>query len=707
MQLPRWLTQGVIAIACCLGLWSISAPIADANPVQTDHVRVRLISEVEQVQPGTPFWTALRFQIQAGWHIYWKNPGDSGLRTTIDWRLSEGVTADEITWPTPERLSAGPLLNFGYQGEVYLPVQLTPAATLSSAEPIQLQANADWLVCQIDCIPESAVLDLTLPVQAGAPTFDPQWRSALELTRQRLPEPSPWPVTARATDAVLTLRVAAPGLASGHLQSVAFFPEQDGVIVNAAPQEMAVDDQGISLEIQRGYRVDLDQVSGVLAFKESLDSGVVTRGVTIQAPVTAGAAIAPAARLSPALPLWRVLALAFLGGVILNLMPCVFPVLSLRALNLVQKAEKDRRQLRIEAIAFTIGILVSFTALAAALLGLRSLGQQIGWGFQLQSPWFVALMAYLMFAVGLSLSGFFVFGAALMGVGQGWAAQSGWRGEFFSGIFAVVAATPCTGPFMATAIGIALAQPSPLAIAIFQMMGLGLALPYGILSLMPGLQRLLPKPGAWMETFQQLLAFPLYGATVWLVWVLTLQTGPTGLAAVLSGLVLIGFAAWVQQKTQLGTRFRRRIGTGVALMVLGAALTLTQIPVSQPSGSPQAASASELTWEPYSAQRLHQLRVADSPVFVNFSAAWCVTCLVNEQAALNQPGVIAAFERHGVARLKADWTNRNPEIAQVLESFGRSGVPLYLAYPASAAAEPIVLPHLLTPNRVIQALEAL
>lgn len=720
--MPRWkLTRSfiasILAIACCLGMMPIAqtgsaqASPAQASPVQTDHARVQLVSQVAQAQPGSPFFVALRFQIQDGWHIYWKNPGDSGASPTLDWQLPEGVAASDIRWPAPERLPVGPLMNFGYSGEVYLPVQLTPAATLPSPQTLQLRANADWLVCKVDCIPESAALSLTLPVQETAPSPDPQWQPALAAAQQNLPQPSPWPIAAAFNAERLTLRVDALGLDQGTLRSASFFPNRDGVIVNAAPQSMTLSDRGLTLEMQRGYLTDLDAVSGVLVLTEALPSGEVTRAVEVAAPVSP---LLPTTAQPTAAPIWQVMGLAFLGGLVLNLIPCVFPVLSLKALSIVQKAEKSPRQVRLQAIAFTAGVVVSFTVVVGVLLVLRSLGQQIGWGFQLQSPWFVALMAYVMFAVGLSLSGALVFGASLMGIGQGLAAQSGYRGEFFSGVFATVVATPCTAPFMATAIGVALTQSAPVAIAVFEMLALGLALPYVALSLTPALRDRLPKPGAWMETFQQLLAFPMYGATAWLVWVLAQQTGTAGLGAVLGGLILIAFAAWVYQKTQFGSRFWRRAGAGLSLLVLGGALTLAQIPAvttsTQVAADPNISSpeaASRLAWEPYSAQRLEALKGAGSPVFVNFSASWCITCLVNEKVALSQPEVARAFERNGVAYLKADWTNRDAAIARTLESFGRSGVPLYVAYPAASGAEPVVLPQLLTADAVIDVLEAL
>ncbi|MGF1537972.1 MAG: protein-disulfide reductase DsbD family protein [Elainellaceae cyanobacterium] len=702
--MPLWITKNLLSIAIAILFWLGAVSTAQANPVRADHAQVQLVSEVARAQPGSPFSVALRFQIQPEWHIYWKNPGDSGARPTVDWQLPEGVTASDIHWPAPERLPVGPLMNFGYSGKVYLPIQITPAATLPNPQTLSLQANVDWLVCRVDCIPESAVLNLTLPIQNTSPILDPQWQSDLAAVQEDLPQPSPWLMTATATDERLALQVNALGLDQGTVQSASFFPDQDGIIINAAPQTMTLDNQGLTLEIPRGYATNLERVSGVLVLTEALSTGEVSRAVEVAAAVST----AYSATQAGASPIWQVIGLAFLGGIILNLMPCVFPVLSLKALSMVQKVKRSPGQVRLQAIAFIAGVLVSFTAIVSVLLVLRSLGQQIGWGFQLQSPWFVALMAYIMFAVGLSLSGVFVFGASLMGIGQGLASQSGYRGEFFSGVFAAVVATPCTAPFMATAVGVALTQPAPVAIAIFEALALGLALPYVALSLTPGLRDRLPKPGAWMETFQQLLAFPMYGATAWLVWVLVQQTGSAGVGAVLVGLILIAFAAWIHQKTQFASKFWRRSGLGVSLLALGVALTLTQFPV--PSEVPQVASdstSSQPLWEPYTAQRLEALKASETPVFVNFSASWCITCLVNEQVALSQPEVARALERHGVTYLKADWTNRNPAIARTLESFGRSGVPLYVAYPGLAGAEPVVLPQLLTADAVVDVLEAL
>ncbi|MGB7445310.1 MAG: protein-disulfide reductase DsbD domain-containing protein [Coleofasciculaceae cyanobacterium] len=357
--MQHWLVRSLLSISLAIAawLWMIPIPMAIANPVQTEHVEVQLVSEVQQAQPGSPFLVALRFQIQDGWHIYWKNPGDSGASPTIDWQLPEGVTAGEILWPAPERLPVGPLMNFGYSGEVYLPIQLTPTSTLPSPDTLQLQADADWLVCKVDCIPESATLDLMLSIQETA-SPDPQWQPALEATQQALPQPSPWPVTAAISfasaqgaiaDNTVKLRVEAPGLEPGTLQSVTFFPNQDGVIVNAAPQTLTVDDQGLTLAVPQGYLTDLEEVGGVLVLKEALASGEVTRAVEVAAPVSD--ALPAPSQDSGGLSLWQVMGLAFLGGLVLNLMPCVFPVLSLKALSIVQKAEKSPRQVKLQAIA--------------------------------------------------------------------------------------------------------------------------------------------------------------------------------------------------------------------------------------------------------------------------------------------------------------------------------------------------------------------
>ncbi|WP_293084704.1 protein-disulfide reductase DsbD domain-containing protein [Moorena sp. SIO3H5] len=699
-QLLTW----IIALALTLSTALLPIAPASANPVQTENVEVQLISEVINIQPGTPFWVGLHFNINPGWHTYWRNPGDSGLGATLKWTLPPGFEVGDIVWPYPQRLPLEPLMNFGYEEEVTLLSQITPPANLATPDALQLRVKADWLVCEVNCIPEEGTFNLTLPITSRPPLVNQNWAQVFEQARQTLPKPSPWQVTVTIEPKDLTLQVDAPEMEEAQIQEVTFFPHQDGIISNPAPQIAELNQDGITLRLQRGYLRKLDPITGVLVIRESLDNQSVVQAFTIEAAVSNEIGkTAP----TPTQPRWEVLLLALLGGIILNLMPCVFPVLSLKALNIVQKSQKSPKQVRRHAIAFTAGILVSFTVVASVLLILRSLGQQIGWGFQLQSPVFVTLMAYLMFAVGLSLSGVFIFGASIMGIGQRLTTRSGYIGEFFTGVFATVVATPCTAPFMATALGVALTQSVPIAIAIFEMLGLGLALPYLAISFTPGLQRILPKPGAWMETFQQLLAFPMYAATAWLIWVLAQQTGTNGLAAALAGLILIAFATWLHQKTRLLPPLGKHLGSICALVALGFSLSLAQISTTTPA--PLTYNQNQgIKWQPYTAQRLVKLRQSGNPVFLNFSASWCITCLVNDRVALNQPETIAAFESKKIALLKADWTNRDPAITKALESFGRSGVPLYVLYPGdSEFTEPIILPQILSPEQVQRAIKKL
>ena len=395
--------------------------------------------------------------------------------------------------------------------------------------------------------------------------------------------------------------------------------------------------------------------------------------------------------------------LALLGGVILNLMPCVFPVLSIKVLGLVEHSGQSPERVRKHGLAYTAGVLAAFGALGILLLGLRAAGLQVGWGFQLQSPVVIAVLAYVLLAVGLNLSGVFHLGGTLQGAGAGLMRHltqgSGFAGSFFTGVLAAVVATPCTAPFMATAIGFALVQPAGVALTVMLALGLGLALPFLALTFAPGLIGRLPRPGAWMETLKQVLAFPVYATVAWLVWVLAQQVSPAGLFAGLIGLVLVALAAWSFNAAQTATpTWGRRLGLGtVAASLIGVSALTAALDRAGPAGAPQMSASAG--YEPFTQARLGELLATNRPVFVNMTAAWCITCLVNEQAALSSAAVKAAFADRNIAYLKGDWTNRNPEITRVLEKHGRSGVPLYLLY--AGDSEPIVLPQILTPAIVL------
>jgi thiol:disulfide interchange protein/DsbC/DsbD-like thiol-disulfide interchange protein len=690
---------GVVLLAIAV----IATPAAGNSP-SGPLVNVELVSEVASVQPGVPFWVAVKQQIAPGWHTYWVNPGDSGEPMRLEWALPRGVTADQISWPAPERIPLDPAMSYGYSGEVLLPVRIQPPAGTRLGNTLTLRASAAWLVCEKECIPEEATVALTLPVSTARPAADPRWGAEMARARAALPRPSPWPVTAAATEETVTLSVAATGLNPERIQDAWFYPLEWGLIGYAFHQTLAVSPRGLTLSVARGPLPDAvaRPVEGVLVITEHLDAGPVRQAFTVRAdPPAAGP---PAAAWSwPAL--LQALALALLGGLVLNLMPCVLPVLSVKALSLVAHSGHGAAVMRRHGLTYTLGVLVSFAIVAGGLIAFRAAGEQIGWGFQLQSPTFVTLLAYVFFLMALAMSGVVTIGGRATGFGSTLAARSGYLGSFFTGALATLVATPCTAPFMATAVGYALTQPAPVALAVFEALGLGLALPYLLLSLVPAWARLLPRPGRWTVRLQQFLAFPLYATVAWLVWVLSLQSGPAGLAACLAGLVLLGLGAWLFETTRHATGGARGI-RAVAVVCVIAAVGLVALSDEPTPAAVRANDADAgIPWELYSPELLTELRASGVPVFVNFTAAWCITCLVNERVALRSVEVAASFMEKGVAYLKADWTRRDPEIAQVLASFERSGVPLYLLYPASGAEQPHVLPQILTEHIVLEALE--
>ncbi|HSF05091.1 MAG TPA: protein-disulfide reductase DsbD domain-containing protein [Methylomirabilota bacterium] len=702
-RLCEYLTASLVV----LGTLVLASPAGAATSSNSPLVHVELVSDVASVQPGAPFWVALRQRIPPGWHTYWANPGDSGEPTRLEWTLPSGVTAREISWPAPERIPLGPAVSYGYSGEVLLPVRIDPPAELRPGDTLTLHAAAAWLVCEKECIPEEGAVELTLPVAAGRPAPDRRWGDTMARTLAALPRPSPWPVTVSATATTITLTVAATGLQPARIQDAWFYPLEWGLITYAAPQALAVSPQNLTLSAARGPLADAvtRPVEGVLVITERLDAGPVRQAFVVRAP--APAAAAAAAWSWPTL--LAAMALALLGGLVLNLMPCVLPVLSVKALSLVAHGSRGPAVMRRHGLAYTSGVLICFAIVAGGLIGFRAAGEQVGWGFQLQSPLFVTLLAYVLFVMALALSGAVTIGGDVTGVGSTLAVRSGYTGSFFTGALATLVATPCTAPFMATAVGYALTQPGPVALVVFEALGLGLALPYLALSLAPGWARLLPRPGPWMQRLQQVLAFPMYATVAWLVWVLSLQVGPAGLAACLAGLVLVGLGVWLYETTRHSVGGARGIRAVAALSVLIA----VSLPALGDPPSPRVAPAERgetgIPWEPYTPERVTELRAGGNAVFVNFTAAWCITCLVNERVALRSSEVTAGFVDKGVAYLKADWTRRDPEIARVLATFDRSGVPLYLLYPANGAGaeRPHVLPQILTERIVLEALQRL
>ncbi len=699
-----------------------------ADLATTPRVEARLVAEVTGVPAaGGTISLALHQKMQEGWHTYWINPGESGEPTTLAWTLPEGFAASAIKWPYPERIPFGDLANYGYSNEVLLRVEIAVPEGLKPGSTITFKTEANWLVCKDVCIPESATLDLTLPVVDGAPPKNDAWKETFAAARAKEPKKESQPVIFTefaATDKDVTLYFpaltahVATGTQEPHTpkdfgKGAQFFPYTKGLIKASAPQVAVPVEKGFTITVPAGWRLrdaerrkETEAIEGVLVMR-AIDTAVgePDRVEAYEVSLSRGEVPAATPQIAAAdLPLLQAILFAVLGGLILNLMPCVFPILSMKALALVQAGHAERPWA--DGLAYMLGVMATFAALGGALLWLRAMGEDVGWGFQLQSPLSVAALAYVLTLVGLNLSGVFNVGGSVQGMGQGLAQRGGLIGTFFTGVLAVIVAAPCTAPFMGAAMGYAFTQPSAITIAVFLALGFGLALPWVVVTLSPALVRLLPRPGAWMERFKQFLAFPMYAAVVWLVWVVSQQVTPEGLFRVMLGLVLLALAAWAFGVAQSrAARSERILLSGfVFLASLGASIALIALPFAPRTadGQPAAVDAA-IPAEPYTTARLAALRAEGKPVFVNLTAAWCVSCLYNERVALSSNITAEAFKASGTIYLIGDWTNRNPEISALLKQHGREGVPLYLYY-APGASEPRILPQILNESLMLEVL---
>ena len=699
----------------------LASPTAFAlsgSAVATDNVKARLVSEVNSIGPGQIFWVALELDIRDGWHTYWRNPGDSGEATKLKWQLPPGFKAGDIVWTTPHLFEIAPLVNYGYAKHAVHLVQISAAKDLKAGTPVPLSAKASWLVCSDVCIPEGADLQLTMPASAAAGGVDPAAASLFAAARSELPSAEPAPTTARISGDRLVITLGpAWGATLSAIKSLQFFPYAEGGIEYAAPQTLTRGKDALELSMKIGFEPPkAGAIRGVLVATEQ--SGAQPQAVPIEiAADFSGAGAAqlkagprytpmPHPKDEPATSLPVLVLLAIMGGMFLNLMPCVFPVLSIKAIGLVEQAKKQPAAVRAKGLVFAAGVISSMLCLAAALLILRAGGEEVGWGFQLQSPLFVTLMIYLLFAVGLNLSGVFEVGGGLAGMGDGLTQGDGYRASFFTGVLTTLVATPCTAPFMGLAVGAALTQSAWVALCIFVALGFGLSLPYLLLSFAPWLRRALPKPGAWMDTLKQIFAFPIYASAAWLLWVLSQQTSSFGLGAALAGIILIALAAWAYQKSNSssgGGRTAVLVTAGLALAV-AVILPVRFADVAAASASVAANTEGGEQWQPYSAARVAELNAAGRPLLVNFTASWCLTCLVNERNAFSDSAVQEIFRDKKVTLMKGDWTNRDPAITQALAAFGRAGVPLYVVYNGKrGSSEPQVLPQILTAGVVQSA----
>lgn len=655
----------------------------------------------------------LRLAHQPHWHTYWLQPG-TGLPTSLAWQLPPGWSAGPIRWPAPHRVydTAKNLAGNGYEGTIYLPVDLTPPAGLAPDTPVTLRAKAEWLMCKDVCIPGEAEVSITLtPTAPGAMTTanvtDSAAGEALLATIEGLPTPLPASFGATATRApgAKTLRLQLSGLAPPASVEPWFF-DADAAVAYDQPQTkssaVSTADYSVELVVSDYAPAELTRLRGVLTVGPAL-------AYELDLPITAASAsdighsssvIDHSEKNGAGASFAGIIAVAFLGGLILNLMPCVFPVLGLKVMGFVQQAGEDRKKITAHGLVFTTGVLLSFWTLAGVLAILRAGGEQLGWGFQLQEPAFVFALAVVLLAFALNMSGAFEFGLGATSVGGNLQQKQGLSGSFFTGVLATIVATPCSAPFLAPALGAALALPTLASFAVFTAIGLGLSTPYLVLAAYPAAVRALPRPGAWMESFKQGMAFLLYGTVGLMIWILAGQLSGEALLSALLALTLLAFALWLYgcATAPSASGKPRRVPFVLAIVLAVGALAY---------GWPRAAAPDEIVWEPWSAERVAALRAEGRPIYVDFTARWCFTCQTNKKAVFHGPGsgdVLKTFRDQKIATLRGDWTNRDPLITAELKRWNRAAVPFNLLY-LPGRPEPKILPELLTAATVLEALE--
>lgn len=673
-----------------LSLWTSTSIFAlealQLGPsVEGPHTRIELGYESESVPRGDSLRIALRFTLEEGWHVYWKNPGDSGLPPKVQWTTPEGIRIEgPLAWPTPHRIAIPPLADYGYDSQLALPYRLQTDAHKWTDARSEIEARISWLVCKDVCVPGKATVRFTLqpgPLKIRKTCFD-----LIERTLSSAPNALLSPVSLEDTpDNWIFHFPELPVTDVSEIRKAEIFPNESLWFSAASLQTISEEQGTLTLSIPKGDTPP----------KGSLFSGL------LRLELLSGQVLAFdfQADRSASFSLWTALLFAFLGGLILNLMPCVFPVLSLKIMSVVHA--RTERQPRLGALAYLFGIVLSLWTLWSLLLLFRTGGTELGWGFQLQSPLFIAFLTLLFFVLGLNFLGVFEFQVRLPTfMGRKLIQSEGIVGDFWNGILAVAVASPCTAPFMGAALGYALSQSLFTGWAVFTAMGIGLAFPFLVLGFAPRLLGFLPRPGAWMETFKQFLAFPMFFTAVWLLWVLDLLSGPMTVAVVLVTLIFIAMLFWFGRRRNLFS------GTLPLALLLLTGLSLLGVHwLAHDSSSSARNSAKDTRWQPFSEERLKEALNSGQKVFIDFTAAWCLTCQVNKKVALETEAVRAAFDRNHILMLRADWTHPDPKISAFLARFNRSGVPLYLYYAEGANAAPTLLPEVLTPQLVIDALE--
>ena len=671
------MTQIMRLILLCAALLFGGAAYAQLGGER--HMDVQLHAESPSVRPGGSVSLALVMRPKPGWHGYWQNPGDAGVATRADWRIANGAAAGPLLYPIPSRLLVAGLMNYVYERDYALLSELKIPAGARAGGLVPIRVRLDYLVCTEQlCVPESAELTTSLKID---PAAGEARTTEFDAYRQALPRPLGADATFERKDG--RLRLAIPLPASAAVSDPYFFPITDRAAKYSAPQSFSRNGDMLIVETEPAQDKPA-AIEGVVAIGGS-------QGLALHAaPGAVPPAGQPVGRAAPAangngLAILVALAGSLLGGLLLNIMPCVFPILSLKALSLARAGDSAAAEARGEGLAYTAGAMLVCLALGAVLLVLRAGGEAVGWAFQLQDPRVILFLLLLVIALTLNLAG--LFELPTIGLGDRLARQSGLAGAFWTGGLAAFVATPCTGPFMGAALGAALVLPAPAALAIFAGLGLGLALPFLLLGFVPALRRRLPRPGPWMVRFKQILAIPMALTAIWLGWLLGRLTGTTGLAVGLAAVVVVAIALWWAG---------RRVGWApIAPAALAAAAAVLLLPTARPA---EAATGGPLHAEKFSEARLATLRAAGRPVFVYFTADWCLTCKVNEKAVLERGEVADAFARRHVAVLVGDWTRGDTAIGRFIEKQGRSGVPLYLWY--APGKDAVILPQILTTGSV-------
>ena len=730
-RIPVWLAR---AVTCLAGLLLATACVAQ-SVVNTPQVRAELWVHAPQgLVAGQPVWLGLSLQHQPGWHTYWKNAGDSGLPTQLSWKLPAGVTPGPVHWPLPTKLSVADLTNYGFEGTALLGVPLSLGPTFTaSAGTVDIQLQASWLVCRQECIPQEGQFRLSVPVRSSQAAHGAEFEALIQSQPRRLP--------GQGTKAIVganTLRLQIDGWPQGWQgKPIELFPELNEVVESAAERHAnsrqswqgGVWTAELPLSALRStepHKFPLLLVANLAGSRQGMLAEVPVSGQwPASAPLPPSGPLPGVLSANPQYPdaisasanppsaanrlaledrgtdltWWGALLGAFVGGLILNLMPCVLPVLAIKALHLA-RPDTPAHLRRLEGWGYAAGVMLSMLGLGGAVLALKAGGQQLGWGFQLQSPLVVSSLALLFTLIALNLWGLFSLDRLLpANLGGLSSRHRGWD-AFGAGVLAVAVATPCTAPFMGASIGLALGMPGWQGLGIFAALGAGLALPLLLIIHLPGLAHRLPRPGPWMLTLRQALGFPMLGTVVWLLWVLGLQAGTDAASALLGLLLWLAAALWTLQRP---SQFARLCAMG--LMLTWAVLTGWTISRLLDPPTPAVVSAPATGWQPWSAARVREAVQAGQPVFVDYTAAWCITCQVNKRTTLQDSSVQEAFARHQVLLLQADWTRQDPAISASLAELGRSGVPVYVLHRPGQPA--LVLPELLSPGTVLNALGTL